>query len=211
MGWRKASMTCRCVVVYRGLLFTHTDSLSSLFLSLWFSLFLSLSFSLSDCGFGFWFCFDFLLWVSVHLQVYGGGGGVGLLWWWWGWVHCGFTKVATDLGGDWSEFRSVWVVCGSVGVLVVVRIFSDGSWFGGWWWHTFLWVILMVTELVFVPEFGGRCCLCLPERETKKLRGKRDGRGVRELMVFSVFKNWVWWHFGYYLIYVGSGGSVWFN
>ena len=34
--------------------------------------------------------------------------------------------MATDFGGD-------WFVCGSVGVLVVVRIFSDGSWFGGWW------------------------------------------------------------------------------
>ena len=58
-------------------------------------------------------------------------------------VHCGFYEVATDLGGDWSEFGSdlggVWIKFGGfVGVLVVVRIFSGGGWlvgwFGGWWW-----------------------------------------------------------------------------
>ena len=44
--------------------------------------------------------------------------------------------MATDLGGDWSEFGSnlggVWIKFGGfVGVLVVVRIFSGGGWLVG--------------------------------------------------------------------------------
>lgn len=71
--------------------------------------------------------------------------------------------MATDLGGDWSEFRSdlsgVWFRFGGfVGILVVVRIFSGGGWLvgsvvSGDIFFFFGVVILVVTELVFMAEF----------------------------------------------------------
>ena len=49
----------------------------------------------------------------------------------------------------------------------------------------FFWVILMATELVFVAKLWWKVMsvfeVCQRERERKKLRGKRDGREVREL------------------------------
>ena len=80
----------------------------------WWILFLSFRFSLSltpilslklDVGFSFALNFCCGYWC----QIYGGGGG-GLLCCWWGWVHCGFTQVAIDVGGDLVAV-GLWV-CG---------------------------------------------------------------------------------------------------
>ena len=70
--------------------------------------------------------------------------------------------MATDLGGNWSEFGSdsggVWIKFGGfVGVSVVVRIFNGGGWLvgGGSFFFFFFWVIFVVTELGFVAECAG--------------------------------------------------------
>ena len=46
----------------------------------------------------------------------------------------------------------------------------------------------MVTELVFVAEFRGRCCLCLPVRDEKVERKERWKRSERTYGVFSFQK-----------------------
>ena len=100
--------------------------------------------------------------------------GIGSLW-----VYNGDGFIVVEVATIWVRFRwllGLWVFGSDLG----------GVWikFGGVWvafWVAIVWL-----------SFGGRCCVCLLERETKRRRGVRDGRLEREIELFMLFVSIVY-------------------